>query len=533
MMDFFISYTSVDEAWATWIAWQLEEVGFTTAIQAWDFRPGSNFVQDMQQAIEDTERTIAVLSSHYLSSRFTKAEWMAAFAKDPAGQQGLLLPIRVDECNPKGLLPQIVYINLVGLNEMDAKTTLLKGVSRRRDKPTQTPPFPGSAKGAQGQSPPFPGSHLRPKESRGRGNGCQFLTPNSNQVDTATDTQDIELTIEGNFEEYSEEDQARLMRAIGEFLKINGPIIIKKKRRGSIKITLELSPEQAEELLWAAKRGEFEDYGVVDAELKEAEETQSEVLGELALLSLAVKTGFKTGTNSIGMEFVLIPAGTFIMGSPDSDPDAHDREKPPHQVTLSQDFYLGKYPVTQAQWEAVMGTNPSRFFKGADRPVGQVSWDDVQAFMQKLNEREGVDHYRLPTEAEWEYACRAGSGTRYHFGDDAARLSDYAWYRANSEGQTHPVGQKQPNAWGLYDMHGNVWEWVQDWYGAYTANPVTNPIGPTSGADHVIRGGCWSHPARHARSAFRSRPLPALPGGRHDDFGFRCLSSGCELRSGA
>ena len=237
----------------------------------------------------------------------------------------------------------------------------------------------------------------------------------------------------------------------------------------------------------------------------------------------------KTWTNSIGMEFVLIPAGTFMMGLPDSDPDSARDEKPAHQVTLSQAFYLGKYPVTQAQWEAVMGTNPSRF-KGAGRPVERVSWNDVQAFMQKLNEREGVDHYRLPTEAQWEYACRAGSSTRYHFGDDAARLGDYAWYDENSDDQTHPVGQKQPNAWGLYDMHGNVWEWVQDWYAGYTANPMTDPIGPTSGAVRVLRGGFWSDPARFMRA-----------GGRYADdavdclgaMGFRCLSSGREPRSGA
>ena len=232
-------------------------------------------------------------------------------------------------------------------------------------------------------------------------------------------------------------------------------------------------------------------------------------------------------TNSIGMEFVLIPAGTFMMGSPDSDPDAHDYEKPAHQVTLSQAFYLGKYPVTQAQWEVVMGTNPSRF-KGSDRPVEAVSWDNVQAFMRKLNEREGVDHYRLPTEAQWEYACRAGSGTRYHFGDDAIRLGEYAWYEENSGSQTHPVGQKQPNAWGLYDMHGNVWEWVQGKYGRYTAAPVTDPIDLTN-VEHVSRGGSWIDPARYVCSAYRRWD----PGDHLDYLGFRCLSSGGETRRGA
>jgi formylglycine-generating enzyme required for sulfatase activity len=224
-------------------------------------------------------------------------------------------------------------------------------------------------------------------------------------------------------------------------------------------------------------------------------------------------------TNSIGMEFVMIPAGTFMMGSPDSDPDAYENEKPAHQVTLRQDFYLGKYPVTQAQWEAVMGMNPSRF-KGADRPVESVSWDDVQAFMQKLNAREGADHYRLPTEAQWEYACRAGSNTRYHFGDDAARLDEYAWYDENSGNQTHPVGQKQPNAWGLYDMHGNVWEWVQDWYGDdyYHHSPAHDPQGPEQGERRMLRGGGWNVNAGVLRSAHRNALHPVI---RFDLFGFR------------
>ena len=286
-------------------------------------------------------------------------------------------------------------------------------------------------------------------------------------------------------------------------------------------------PEQFHHLQWSdiSEEGEFD--RIVQA-LRFGMEQRQSFTPEPALEPPPDQRS-KIWTNSIGMEFVLIPAGTFMMGSPDSDPDAYHDEKPAHQVTLSQAFYLGKYPVTQAQWEAVMGTNPS-VFKGADRPVENVSWDDVQAFMRKLNEREGVDHYRLPTEAQWEYACRAGSSTRYHFGDDAARLGKYAWYDANSGRRTHPVGQKQPNAWELYDMHSHVWEWVQDRYGRYTANPVTDPIGPTSGANRVIRGGGWADPARYVRAAIRDA---YDPGFRFENLGFRCLSSGGEPRSGA
>jgi formylglycine-generating enzyme required for sulfatase activity len=158
------------------------------------------------------------------------------------------------------------------------------------------------------------------------------------------------------------------------------------------------------------------------------------------------------------MEFVLIPAGSFLMGSPDSDAEASNNEKPPHRVTISQPFYLGKYPVTQAQWEAVMANNPS-YFKGKPNcPVEHVSWDDVQVFLHRLNEREGSSGCRLPTEAEWEYACRAGTETpRYH-----PDVNAVAWYAGNSNDQTWPVGQKLPNAWGLYDTLGNIWEWCYD-----------------------------------------------------------------------
>ncbi len=201
--------------------------------------------------------------------------------------------------------------------------------------------------------------------------------------------------------------------------------------------------------------------------------------------------------NSLDVEFVLISEGEFLMGSADGEND----ERPVHKVRISQPFYLGKYEVTQAQWEAVMGNNPSHFkgsfFKKGDpnRPVENVSWEEVQEFIRKLNAKEGGAHYRLPTEAEWEYTCRAGSTTAYCFGDDEELLGEYAWYGENAGIQTHPVGQLKPNAWGLYDMHGNVWEWVQDCYGEYPAEAVTDPQGPSSGSSRVKRGGGWSSTA--------------------------------------
>jgi len=226
-----------------------------------------------------------------------------------------------------------------------------------------------------------------------------------------------------------------------------------------------------------------------------------------------------TWTNSIGMAFVRIPAGTFVMGSPEADTKAKAWEKPAHQVTISQPFYLGKYPVTQAQWEAVMDTQPSRF-EGPNRPVESVSWDDTQAFLHKLSEREGRSDYRLPSEAQWEYACRAGTASpRYHPDIDAI-----AWYKANSNSQTHPVGEKVPNAWGLYDMLGNVREWCHDGKRAYSRARVTDPVGSTeAGADRDFRGGGWGDAAQDVRAASRFWYDHVF---HVDALGFRCSIAG-------
>jgi formylglycine-generating enzyme required for sulfatase activity len=211
--------------------------------------------------------------------------------------------------------------------------------------------------------------------------------------------------------------------------------------------------------------------------------------------------------------FVQIPSGKFEMGSNNGDAD----EKPVHQVIITKWFEMGKYEVTQAQWEAVTGNNPSRF-KGANLPVENVSWNDVQAFISSLNARSNDGYiYRLPTEAEWEYACRAGTT-----GDYAGSLYEMAWYEDNSGGKTHPVGTKQPNAWGLYDMHGNVWEWCADWKGSYESGTATDPRGPSSGSARVSRGGGWFHPAAICRSAFRDSLSPGSRGGH---LGFRLVRS--------
>jgi formylglycine-generating enzyme required for sulfatase activity len=237
---------------------------------------------------------------------------------------------------------------------------------------------------------------------------------------------------------------------------------------------------------------------------------------------ISVSTPEPRLVDRFGIDFVLIPAGTFQMGSDHGD----DNEKPVHTVRLSRPFYLGMYPVTQRQWEAVMGSNPSRF-QGPEHPVERVSWNKVQEFIRSLNTHEGRALYRLPTETEWEYAARAGATGAYCYGDDVTQLAQYAWYADSARGITYPVGQLRPNAWGLYDIHGNVWEWVQDWYDnqeyarrTATGTAVVDPAGPASGSDRVLRGGGCSSPACGCRSADRSSDVP---GYLSTDRGFRLL----------
>ena len=204
----------------------------------------------------------------------------------------------------------------------------------------------------------------------------------------------------------------------------------------------------------------------------------------------------------VTMKMVYIPPGSFMMGS-----EEYGDEKPVHRVTITRGFYMGIHEVTQAQWRAVMGNNPAKF-KGDHRPVETVSWNDCQEFIGKLNAR-GSEHFRLPTEAEWEYACRGGTTTKYYWGQSSPDA--YAWYRSNSSGQTHPVSQKQPNAFGLYDMSGNVYEWCQDWYKKdyYGESPSTDPGGPTSAVSRVLRGGSCGGVDLDFRSANRNHLHPA------------------------
>ena len=237
------------------------------------------------------------------------------------------------------------------------------------------------------------------------------------------------------------------------------------------------------------------------------------------------------------LKMIKVKAGRFQMGSPDGElggiVNGGRRLEKTHWVTLTQDYWLGETEVTQGQWKAVIGDNPSIFKKGYDNPVENVSWDDAMEFCSKLNRQfkeklpEGYE-FSLPTEAQWEYACRAGTTTALNNGkdltsedDECANLDEVGWYDENSGGPTHPVAQKKPNAWGFYDMHGNVWEWCSDRYDErYGCNnsDVTDPQGPSSGSRHVYRGGSWHGNARCCRVADRADNSPTC---RTNGLGFR------------
>ncbi|PIE89075.1 MAG: hypothetical protein CR997_12900, partial [Acidobacteria bacterium] len=255
-----------------------------------------------------------------------------------------------------------------------------------------------------------------------------------------------------------------------------------------------------------------EELGTKEAYYRKAKATPKDLRAESKDQQRGPQAGarksFTIPGTSVRLNMRWIPSGSFTMGSPVSEKDRNNDEVQ-HRVTLSKGFWMLETEVTQEMWEVLMGTNPSHF-KGAKRPVETVSWHEAKKFIKKLNGK-GIGTYRLPTEAEWEYACRAGSPSAYCYGDSESRLKYYAWYGEDLfTDKTHTVGGNQPNGWGLYDMHGNVREWCEDWYGEnyYKESPERDPRGPASGEDRVVRGGSYWYLARNCRSAFRNRFWP-------------------------
>jgi formylglycine-generating enzyme required for sulfatase activity len=304
--------------------------------------------------------------------------------------------------------------------------------------------------------------------------------------------------------------------------------------RGDWKVVLALDPDNSEGLQMqavAAEKAAAVAVALAQGDWKAVlslDPTNSEGLQLKAAAEKAAILARAPITNTIGMKLKEIPAGTFLMGSPSDETGREDNETQ-HPVTISKAFYMQTTEVTQGQWKAVMGTEPwkgEQYVKeGPNYPATYVSWNDAIAYCKKLSEKEGKT-YRLPTEAEWEYACRAGTKTAWSFGDDEKALGDYAWYRENAydidERYAHQVELKKPNAFGLYDMHGNVWEWCHDYYveDYYKQSPEQDPRGLASGSSRVLRGGSWVYDSRDSRSAFRDG---RDAGSRNGVYGFRLV----------
>ena len=261
---------------------------------------------------------------------------------------------------------------------------------------------------------------------------------------------------------------------------------------------------------------------------KEATATQQSTVAQPAVAQQPIVQPTVTNSNNISIpvkdgisiDMVRVEAGTFTMGATPEMENPLDDEKPAHQVTLTNDYYIGKYEVTQALWKAVMGNNPS-YSKGNNLPVERVSWDNCQKFISKLNRITGKT-FRLPTEAEWEYAARGGNKSRGYQYSGSSNLSDVAWYEDNSGNKTHNVGSKQANELGIYDMSGNVHEWCQDWYDKYSNSSKVNPTGANSGSYRVSRGGGWAGYAWDCRSSYRNY---CSPGSRYNHLGLRLVLS--------
>ena len=284
----------------------------------------------------------------------------------------------------------------------------------------------------------------------------------------------------------------------------NSALLARRYRAAGGTVALQIAKGQGHNM-W---RGFFECQPLVDFVIRKGAAEKSPETPKELTLDLG---------NKVTMKLALIPAGKFLMGSAVGEKDRLRDEGPQREVIISKPFYMGVHEVTQEQYEQVMGKNPSKF-KGAKNPVETVSWNDAVLFCKGLADKTGKT-VQLPTEAQWEYACRAGSKTRFCFGDDDSGFGGHAWYRRNSDDKTHPVGGKKPNAFGLYDMHGNVWEWCSDWWAGSDANAKNrDPSGPDSGTDRVLRGGCWINDPQFCRSASRAGGNPV---GRSSNSGFR------------
>ncbi len=299
----------------------------------------------------------------------------------------------------------------------------------------------------------------------------------------------------------------------------NSPLILEKQKVGSYQVTFNAEGYETQSRTATVTAGKTATCNVT---LKKKQASQPVVQQQEQKPAPSSSPASKTFTvKGVTFNMVKVEAGTFTMGATEEQgSDVDSGEKPAHQVTLTKDYYIGQTEVTQALWQAVMGNNPSEF-KGDNLPVENVSWEDCQTFITKLNSLTG-SKFRLPTEAEWEYAARGGKKSQGYKYSGSNTIGDVAWYNDNSGDKTHDVGTKAPNELGIYDMSGNVWEWCQDWYSKdyYSSSPLSNPIGPSSGSHRVRRGGGWYYNAWSCRVSNRD---DFTPGSRYGGLGLRLV----------
>ena len=550
--DFFISYNRHDRQWAEWIAWTLEEAGYTVVVEVWDFRPGGNFALYMDRAVREAKQTIAVLSEHFLKANYVHPEWAAAFAQDPQGLKRTLIPVRVSECKPEGLQQQLVYVDLVGVPEAEARQWLLDGL-KERAKPNQKPSFPGAVV-PQGERvepepvafPPTEGAKAEDARAGAEQTSEEFyeaLNEALNEAFNAPPEAPLKPLYIDELKRLQAQDAQ--IRAIVERLQRKRESQ-QEEATGTAEETLEALNESLERLFAEPQlRQRPQPESKPSQSVPQSESSQTgptmpalttfvfEVVTVNAHQEISRKQGQAQSFtedlgNGVGLEMVLIPAGHFPMGSPVGEKDRLASEGPQRQVRLNR-FLMGKYPVTQTQWRVVaalpklryhLELDPSRV-KAANNPIEEVSWNEAVEFCDRLSQKTGRK-YRLPSEAEWEYACRAGTTTPFHFGETLTTdLANYGHKRK----QTTYVGKFSPSAFGLYDMHGNVWEWCADhWHDNYQGALADGSVWVTGGDSkrRVRRGGSWISYPRDCRSAYRTADAPPFC---NDAVGFRIVCS--------
>ena len=536
MPDIFISYSREDRSRAEPLAKALEKKGWKIR---WDrtIPPGKSFDQVIQEAITAAKCVVVLWSKHSIISDWVKEE--ATIGK----RRQILVPAKIDPVEPPLGFGMIQAADLTdwetetshaGFAGFLSAISEIVGPPTLQEKSKQRGEFSESSLEKQlelqGEVKETPQPNLRQperakvKHSESKPEATATTEPKSPEPRKAINALKfsavagvIVLLIVGIWLYISESPKKKLQIEVKSKLEniLNGIAILEKN------VAKIEKPVQLDDL-YGQKYSLDQQAGIISEQASKAglEPQLEEISNRLERIKIQLTN--KVTKNSIDMEFVLIPAGSFTMGSKPGIGEAN--EHPAHTVEISRPFYLQKTEVTQGQWTKVMGDNPSSNKCGDDCPVENISWDDTREFIKQLNSMELTSTYRLPTEAEWEYACRAGTTTLFFFGYEIDKLRDYAWFSSNSYDNTQSVGTKKPNPWGLYDMYGNVWEWCQDWYNSdyYTISPKKNPEGPQTGHYRVARGSSHVSDARRCRSAVRDGFPPGEPYG---NFGFRLARS--------